>query len=208
MIASFPSTLQPPEPLRLYFRWLEAEDAIDISPVDGAIFSKVSPDQPDYSMLIKPVDPRFASTWLASGPDQTGRLAAFVRSGGDGSHAAMWRNEGGGLSFVHLGSGSGSTLLCRLTDDPVDFLRLLAIGYEELCWPEAFDQTPEEAEQELTELRGGKHNRPLKMRHWVETTFNVIVPDRASEIISNIALMDDEYSDDPFWQWMRKIQGY
>lgn len=31
------------------------------------------------------------------------------------------------------------------SDDPVDLLRLLAIGYGELCWPGDHDLTPEEA---------------------------------------------------------------
>ena len=56
--------------------------------------------------------------------------------------AAFWLDDDGKQKIVHLGSGSGSTLVCVLADDCVDFLRLLAIGYDEICWNEEFLQPP------------------------------------------------------------------
>ena len=61
-------------------------------------------------------------------------LWPFARTGSDGSTAALWLGIDGATRIVHLGSGSGSMMTCVLAEDPVDFLRLLAIGYREICW--------------------------------------------------------------------------
>jgi len=54
--------------------------------------------------------------------------------GGDGSHVAFWVDEEREQKIVHIGSGSGSILLCVLAENPVGFIRLISIGYEEICW--------------------------------------------------------------------------
>lgn len=98
--------------------------------------------------------------------------------------------------------------MCTLTKNPVDFLRLIAIGYDELCWSEDFDKTP----QEVHTARAMKDDElPAflprhRLRKWVETTFGVVVPERASEIISAVADMDQDHSDDPFWKWIKAAQ--
>ena len=43
------------------------------------------------------------------------RVCVFARTGGDGSMAALWLEPSGTQKIVHLGSGSGSTLVCVLT---------------------------------------------------------------------------------------------
>lgn len=207
MITSFPSSLPPPEPLVLYFRWLES---IGADRAEGGVrYALVDPDQPDLTMLIEPVDPAFAVAWLGEDdPSICERFAPFLRTGGDGSYGALWRDDAGKTKFVHHGSGSGSTMLCTLADDPVDFLRLLAIGYDELCWPDTFQKTPEEisagyaAEDDQHPPFRPRH----RMRAWVEATFGVRVPSTASAIVSSIADMDQDESDDPFWKWIRQLQ--
>ena len=209
MIASFPPSLPPPDPLVLYFRWLESVGA-DRTQAEMR-FALIDPDQSDFSMFVEPVDPAYTSTWIGeSDPLLCERFAAFVRTGGDGSYAALWRDDAGRMKFVHLGSGSGSTLLCTLTEDPIDFLRLLAIGYDELCWPEAFNQTPEEVHAaravEFDDVPAfiPRHH----MRAWVEATFGVTVPNAASEIVKNTADMDQDTSNDPFWRWIRRLPSW
>jgi hypothetical protein len=125
-----------------------------------------------------------------------------VTTGGDGSRAGLWLDDDGRQHIVHLGSGSGSTMMCRLTHSPVEFLRLAAIGYDELCWPEAYALTSEEAHDEDDEDE--EFAPPLAFRAWVETTFGVVAPDRASEIVTDVSGMDDKSSNDPFWRWMRE----
>ncbi|HVT82859.1 MAG TPA: hypothetical protein VHM90_19630, partial [Phycisphaerae bacterium] len=70
------------------------------------------------------------------------KLCIFATTGGEGSMAALWLGDDGVQRIVHLGSGSGSTMVCVLTEDPVDFLRLLAIGYDEICWDHQFSDLP------------------------------------------------------------------
>ena len=99
---------------------------------------------------------------------------------------------------MHLGSGSGSVLTCVLADDPDDFLRLLAIGYDEVCWlyEEQFAEPPD---------REDGHdpvNRPFV--DWV-TARGLGVPSQARELVPNPAQMTDEDNPDPFWQWLRRV---
>lgn len=86
----------------------------------------------------------YARSWFdESIPDPAARLWPFAQTGGEGSTAALWRDGEGRVRIVHLGSGSGSMMTCVLADDAVDFLRLLAIGYREICWNAEFGAPPE-----------------------------------------------------------------
>ena len=110
--------------------------------------------------------------------------------------AAFWIDDAGGQRIVHLGSGSGSLLSCVLAEAPVDFLRLLAIGYGEICWNEEFDRTPAAAENgSLDEIHGDFQN-------WVRDEFDVTIPETASEIVRHPAEMDDAVSEDDFHCWL------
>jgi hypothetical protein len=133
-------------------------------------------------------------------PEVVSRLCVFAKSGGDGSMAAFWLADDGTQKIIHLGSGSGSVTLCILADDPVDFLRLLAIGYEEICWGDDYFEPPNATEEFIVEPN-------LVYRKWVEETFHVTIPTRAIEIVRHPASMDDEYSEDAFWQWVKKHVG-
>ena len=212
MVSSFPPTLQPPDPLVRFFHWLEDNSLAIKSPHTGQWYAKLDHAIERASMVVAPVDPQFAVAWLNDQSREVdGRTAMFVQTGGDGSVAGLWKDAEGNLSFVHHGSGSGSTLLCKLTDDPVDFLRLLSIGYEELCWENGFELSPDEAyrqgwAEDEEDISAGPVP-PLRLQRWVAESFGVSVPRTASEIIKSTAGMDDEESDDPFWQWIRKIQS-
>ncbi|QZO00897.1 hypothetical protein [Chenggangzhangella methanolivorans] len=106
-------------------------------------------------------------------------------------------------------------MVCVLPDDPVEILRLCAIGYDELCWPEDYGLTPSEIRERRAvrdddgELVVPDPNEvePVAFRAWVETTFGVTVPATASEIVATTADMDDETSDDPFCRWTREYSG-
>jgi len=99
---------------------------------------------------------------------------------------------------VHLGSGSGSVLTCVLADNFVDFLRLLAIGYNEICWDTNFPFPPNENNDFVV-----KPN--VKFQSWVKDTFNVEIPKNALEIVKFPARMDDESSEDEFFNWYQKF---
>lgn len=211
MIASFPLTLTPPEPLVRFFHWLEDNSLAARSPYDGQWYAKLDPAIERACITVAPVDEQFATAWFHDENAETAeRLAVFIQTGGDGSRAGLWKADDGKLCFVHHGSGSGSTLLCKLTDDPIDFLRLLAIGYEELCWETAFSVTPAEAYRQSwgdeDDIPQGPAV-PEQFQRWVIDSFHVTIPRTASEIITSCSGMDDAESDDPFWNWIRKIQS-
>jgi hypothetical protein len=127
-------------------------------------------------------------------------LWPFAETGADGSTAALWLGIDGVTRIVHLGSGSGSLLTCVLAEDPVDFLRLLAIGYPEICWPEDF-AAPPVATQPGEELV----NAPY--RDWVTSTFGVTIPRTALEVVREPAELGDETTTDPFCRLANRLTG-
>lgn len=200
-----------PPPLELLFRWIESRRYFVDTPNGriGFLFPEVEmkhgwtddgrPGGTDIGFAAEGnVNLRY---WFkTTDPEVMRRLCVFGKSGGDGSMVAFWLADDGSQKIVHLGSGSGSVTLCILADDPVDFLRLLAIGYDEICWGDAYFEPPN--------ANGGFIVGPnLAYREWVEDTFHVTIPTRAIELVRNPASMDDDYSEDAFWQWVRKHVG-
>jgi hypothetical protein len=133
-------------------------------------------------------------------PEVLDRLCVFARTGGDGSMAAFWLDDEGNQKIVHLGSGSGSFLVCQLADNAIDFMRLLAIGYDEICWNENFNLTPEQSfELNMTWVKPNRN-----YQNWLTQTFDVSIPERANEIIKHPAEMGDTETKDPFCLWVEK----
>ena len=127
-------------------------------------------------------------------PDIEKRLVPFARTGGDGSHVAFWRDDEGHRQIVHLGYEGR---VCLVGHTPLDFLRLLAIGYEavsEDCLPSPSTPPAEEGRNQL-------------YRAWLSESYNVTIPQTAIEIVGNIPGPWSETSDDPFWLWVNKIQS-
>ena len=209
IMKSFPKDLQPPLPLIDLFKWVDAQKLNQNSFGDLYRESMIDPSQERSCVCLEPVDLDFSKLWTRSNdPKVFQRLAAFCRTGGDGSYAALWRDDDGITKIVHLGSGSGSTMLGEITSESVDFIRLLAIGYEELCWPEHHKLTPTEVfEHEFADEENPPKmdEPPLKLQGWVQSRFAVSIPTKASEIIGEISDMDAEASDDPFWVWLRSL---
>lgn len=126
------------------------------------------------------------------------RLCVFAGSGSEGSMCALWMDDAGETKIVHMGSGSGSTMTCVLTRNGLDFLRLLAIGYDEICWSEAFSSPPNSDEDELFV----HPNEPFKQ--WVRERFKTTIPQTALEIATP-ADMDDDEPRDEFLIWIRRL---
>ena len=205
--ASLPEGMVLPEAFVTTMDWMAANDFVRDGPV-----AYLAPASAELTSEIgfKPVDPGHGAAWLGTeDPGYVDRLAPIVPTGGDGSYAALWRGEDGGVSIVHMGSGSGSTMTCVLATDPVDMLRLMAIGYSELCWPETLAITPEQEYADRVLLLGAgnvpPYSLPGEFRRFVGKTFEVGIPERGSDIVKNVALMESETSDDPFWRWVRAV---
>ncbi|WP_106147601.1 SMI1/KNR4 family protein [Flagellimonas meridianipacifica] len=122
------------------------------------------------------------------------RFCSFARSG-DGSICGLWKSDNDEIKVVHIGSGSGSTLVCVLADNMIDFIKFLAIGYEEICWEEDFANPPNEKNPDF------KPN--VIFQEWVKDTFNVEIPKTALEIVKYPATMEDESSEDDFFNWCK-----
>ena len=188
-----------PEPLHMLFDWVETSGFVERGQ-DGDLYGSLSaewPNGPGTNLVLRgwPAEEldRLAA-WL--GPLCTGMptLWPFCRTGGDGSIAALWRAPDGRSLIVHIGSGSGSLLTCVLGADAVDFLRLIAIGYDEICWNENWHEPPQ------PEPRHPVRNEPY--RRWVETTFSTTIPAAAAELIPHPAEAGDTATNDIWCQWV------
>ncbi len=150
-------------------------------------------------------DPDHARLWLGhDDPAVHHRLAPIIRSGDEGSAIALWRDTDDTQAIVHLGSGSGSTMAGVMMRDPVDLIRLLAIGYDELCWPELYDLTPAEAFE--AEGLDREFTAPVKLQDWATTTFGKPIPQKASAIVGSMGSMDGDPGTDPFLIWLEGLQ--
>jgi hypothetical protein len=203
---SLPAGMALPQPLERLFDWLDAHHCVRGATRDHGPMAALEPTHTWNTSIslvsFQPVEHGHAATWL--GVDDAAaasRLAPIVRTGCDGSYAALWRDDEDRVRFVHMGSGSGSTWMGVIADDAVDFLRFLAVGYEEPAFSEYFGCTPIEA------TAAEQYQPPTAFRDWVETTFGVTVPPTADGLVPRPASMDDDASDDPFWRWCRKVQA-
>lgn len=213
--AELTKVLQPgmrlPEPLKLLYSWIEANGHF----VDRPNGERVGFLFPQNALRAGWTDTeRPGGTiieFLAEGNehlhhwfghrrgDVLGRLCVFAKTGADGSMAALWLDDEGRQLIVHLGSGSGSLTTCVLASDPVDFLRLLAIGYDELCWGSNFAEPPNSAALDASTYV--HPNQPFQ--RWVRETFNVTIPETGSEIVKSPDDMGEPDSFDAFNRWVQ-----
>ncbi len=88
----------------------------------------------------------------------------------------------------------------------LDFIRFLAIGYEEICWEEHFGISPYEKKPNLERnilFEKSNLERNILFENWVKETFKVEIPKTALEIVKHPATMDDESSEDEFFNWCK-----
>ena len=126
------------------------------------------------------------------------RLLVFARSGADGSECALWLDDEGHTQIVHIGSGSGSIMTCILVKNALDFLRLLAIGYDEICWDEEYSSPPN-SNKDNTFVHPN-----IQYQEWVQNTFHTTIPAIGVEVVTPHS-MDDEATDDPFLKWFLEV---
>lgn len=128
------------------------------------------------------------------------RLCVFAQTGCEDSQSAFWITDQGDLKIVHMGSGSGSTLTCVLADNALDFIRLLAIGYDEICWDSNFPYSPNEIPYPDVIVKPN-----TEFQNWVKQTFHVEIPKNALEIVKYPAHMDMDASEDEFFNFIWKF---
>ena len=126
------------------------------------------------------------------------RLLVFAQSGADGSECALWLDDEGRTQIVHIGSGSGSMMTCILVKNALDFLRLLAIGYDEICWDEDYP-LPANSNKDNTFVHPN-----TQYQEWVQNTFHTTIPKIGLEVVTPHN-MNDEPITDPFLKWFFEV---
>ena len=126
------------------------------------------------------------------------RLLVFAQSGADGSECALWLDDEGCTQIVHIGSGSGAMMTCILVKNALDFLRLLAIGYDEICWDEDYPLLPN-SNKDNTFVHPN-----TQYQEWVQNTFHTTIPKIGLEVVTPHN-MNDEPITDPFLKWFLEM---
>lgn len=208
--SSLPGILKLPDEFVAALDWIESVGAVARFKSSGKPYGMLDPSfltEPGGSLVsLQPMDADHAMYWTGNKDKAvTDRLGPIIRTGGDGSYAALWLDDQGQQRLVHMGSGSGSVMTGVMVRTPVDFLRLLAIGYEELCWPEVLDKPPAAMDADEEEALAALV-KPVRFADWVTSTYGVTIPATAMEIMLPPSHMDKP-SDDPFCVWMDRIRG-
>lgn len=154
---ALPKGMQIPEELRKFYQWIE--DNGYYSENEGIRYGYLYPQDKlreswkeeereggtDIAFsVLKNIDrEEVLENYYKKHKDEVRRrLLVFAQSGADGSECALWLDDEGRTQIVHIGSGSGSIMTCILVKNALDFLRLLAIGYDEICWDEDYPLPP------------------------------------------------------------------
>lgn len=195
-----------PDAFRDLYAWIESE-RLYVDRPDGARIGFLFPEAEQRASWTE--TERLGGTdikWMAAGsdglerwfghsdPEVLQRLCVFAQTGADGSMAAFWLDDSGAQKIVHLGSGSGSTLVCVLSASAVDFIRLIAIGYDEICWNSEFAAPPKQS--------GLKVHPNTRFQAWVVSQFQTSIPESASEIVLHPNEMEDDHPEDEFARWV------
>ena len=204
-LARVPHGFDFSEPLGLLFEWVEKQGYV-VKGRDGDLYGSLSGGDRRVGTEIElrgytaGQTASYTRSWFGDVAESpSARLWPFAQTGGDGSMGAMWLDGDRQTRVVHLGSGSGSLLTCVLADNGLDFLRLLAIGYQESCWSEELTAPPQPWDE-----NGDTVNAPY--RDWLHRTFGATVPATALEIVREPAEMGDPATRDPFCRWVNYLQ--
>ncbi len=188
----------------MLFEWVEANDFVETGE-DGELYGSLSaewPNGPGTNLLLRgdrPDEVDRIAAWLGPVREGLPTLWPFCRTGADGSMAALWRAPDGRNLIVHVGSGSGSLLTCVLGENAVDFLRLIAVGYDEICWNEDW-RSPPAPEPDHPIING-------PFRTWVETTFDTTIPATGFDVVRDVAEMGDTDTTDVWCRWVNAARN-
>lgn len=120
--------------------------------------------------------------WFDAGQPGFDRLVPFVELDGGGSVGVLWMDDDGEIQVGALGGGGQ---VCLLAANALDFLRLVAIGYDEIGMFLNGEPSDDESVDGHAEFR-----------RWVQAEFDVVVPAAW------------QYADpDPFNVWVNEVTG-
>ena len=206
---ALPKGMQIPEELRKLYQWIEdngyymdakgvrygwlfPEDKIKESWTDneriGGTMITFNVDEESYRNELLEIE------YKEHLDEVKRRLLVFAHSGADGSECALWLDDEGRTQIVHIGSGSGSIMTCILVKNVLDFLRLLAIGYDEICWDEDYPFPPN-SNKDNTFVHPN-----TQYQEWVQNTFHTTIPKIGLEVVTPHSMCDEPITD-PFLKW-------
>ena len=210
---ALPKGMQIPEELRQLYQWIE--DNVYYMDAKGVRYGWLFPEDKIKESWTD--NERIGGTMITFNVDEESyrnelleiqykehleevkrRLLVFAQSGADGSECALWLDDEGRTQIVHIGSGSGSMMTCILVKNALDFLRLLAIGYDEICWDEDYPFPPN-SNKDNTFVHPN-----TQYQEWVQNTFHTTIPAIGLEVVTPHS-MDDEVTDDPFLNWFYEM---
>ncbi|MBO0321970.1 hypothetical protein J0X14_06660 [Muricauda sp. CAU 1633] len=127
--------------------------------------------------------------WL--GFDDVSDRFGLFGAGASGDIYAFWLDDTGNQKIVHLGSEGDAIYI--LADNFIGFLKLLAIGYDEIGFAD-MNLTVEEWNLNV----GNDKNEGInpKFMNWVEQEFQVKVPKKGNEIA--------DFSNKEFHGWINE----
>ena len=210
---ALPEGMQIPEELRKLYQWIEDNGYYEDR--DGVRYGYLYPQDKlrdswtddereggtDISFYVLKHSDREELLEISYGKHKEEvrrRLLVFAQSGGDGSECALWLDDEGHTQIVHIGSGSGSMMTCILVKNALDFLRLLAIGYDEICWDEEYSSPPN-SNKDNTFVHPN-----TQYQEWVQNTFYTTIPKIGLEVATPHS-MDDEPVTDLFLKWFLEM---
>lgn len=209
-----PSKMVIPEPLKKLYQWIEKNglyiDSEELGKRIGFLYptdklkESWTDGERDGGTYIEfyAESQEIFKYWFGQENDEIlSRLYVFAKSGAEGSTCALWLDDNNETKIVHMGSGSGSMLCCILANDAIDFLRLLAIGYDEICWNECFALSPNSDDEFIVHPN-------VEYQNWVKQTFDVEIPLTALEIVKHPSEIGDRDSLDAFCLWCCKQSSY
>lgn len=164
-----PNTLHIPSELEMLCEWVDQNGY----PISG--YFELNAD-----------DGETMQYWL--GFDHISDRFGIFGAGPDGSLYALWIDDEGVQKIVHLGSEGEQKLI--LAENFIDFLRLLAIGYDEIGFAD-LDMTLQEWNSNEDDPNEGSNPNFME---WVKTKFDVDIPERGNEIVNA--------NDDSFRNWI------
>ena len=154
----FPEGFPFPSELDMLCDWVDANGF----PISG------------YFRIFANEDKEAITFWMGFN-DVNDYFGIFGKSA-DGSMYSLWRDEAHNTyKIVHMGS-EGNQLFV-LAHNFVDFLRLLAIGYDEIGFCD-LSKLPEENEGYDADTVNPR------FAEWVRTTFNVTIPGTGEELVN------------------------
>ncbi|MEO9337394.1 hypothetical protein ABFT80_08165 [Mesorhizobium sp. SB112] len=205
MADRMPPTMALPQEFHALFEWMEANNFLMPSNAyPGDRLGLLGPRDDLENERLTSILFRVATSeqakehgeaWFGETvPDIQNTLVPFARTGGDGSYAAFWLDDAGCQRIVHQGSEG---LVCLLGETPLDFLRLLAIGYEEISGDGLYGPDAPPRKVGLNQ----------SYRAWLTDQFDADIPKTASQVLGKIPDAMADTSDDAFWLWVRKYQN-